>query len=130
MTQFIGYFKKQFYPLLEEQVDVTKYNTRKIHHIFHQPSRELEVLIINFAHHQKCAVPAIGKKLNRRKIKQALQDLVENNYIQLFLNHYHNLNGAGRARVYQRTTLFENTFKFRLPKRIIVTEESLDVFCK
>lgn len=123
-SQFSKAVKQRDYPLLIQNIDFEYYKSprRKIHHVFHRASPELESLIINFAHKKRCGV--LIHCSNRFKLKQALNTLLDKGYLEIFLNHYHSEEN-GRARIYQRTTLFENIFKFRLPKRIHVTKPAL-----
>lgn len=127
MTEFGKAIKEQEFPLLVEDINIDYYKAprRRIHHVFKEANRELETLIINFAHSKRCAVLSHCYSLSRYKMKKAVRTLIENDYIELILNHYHNQFATGRARVFQRTALFEETFKFRSPKRIVVNDLAL-----
>lgn len=127
MTEFGKALKEQEFPLLVEDVNIDCYKTpkRRIQHVFKKANRELETLIINFAHRKRCAVLSHCYSLSRYKMSKAVRTLRDNSFIELILNHYHNPSSAGRARVFQRTPLFEEAFKFRLPKRIVVNDLAL-----
>ncbi|MFC2002924.1 hypothetical protein ACFLV4_03140 [Chloroflexota bacterium] len=127
MTKFGKAIKEQEFPLLVENLNINRYKTpkRRIHQVFRKANRELETLIINFAHNKRCAVQSHCHSLSRPKMKEAVRTLIENDYIELILNHYHNPSGSGRAKVFQRTPLFEETLKFRVPKRIVVNDSAL-----
>lgn len=126
-TQFARAIKEQEFPLLVEGINLDYYKAprRRIRQVFSKPAVELEALIINFAHNKRCAVQSHCYYLSRYKMTQAVRTLRDNNFIELILNHHHNPSGTGRARVFQRTPLFEETFKFRLPKRVVVNDSAL-----
>lgn len=127
MTAFGKSIKEQEFPLLVEDIKIDYYKAlkRRIHHVFKEADRELETLLINFAHSKRCAVLSHCYHLSRYKMRKAVRTLIENDYIELILKPYHNQFATGRARVFQRTPLFEETFKFRLPKRIVVNDLAL-----
>jgi hypothetical protein len=110
MSEFNWVKNEWEYPLLEEQVDLKYYNLRKIRHIFWKPSKELETLVINLAHNKECAILAKCFGLSRPRMKNAVKVMVDGGYLELFREHSHNPDGAGKTRVYQRTPLFEEAF--------------------
>jgi hypothetical protein len=114
------------YPLFEEDVDLSRYNLRQIHKVYHQTTQEMEILVINFAHRKYCAIPSTPYVLCRARVDDAKDKLIKGKYIELEKKHYHNPVGKGRPAVYKRTAQFESTFKFKLPKRIVVTNLALN----
>jgi len=127
MSEFGKALKEQEFPLLVEGVNLVYYQgqRRKIRQIFKKPSAELEALIVNFAHNKRCAVQSHCYYLSRYKMTKAVRVFKDANFIELILNYHHNPSGTGRARIFQRTPLFEETFKFRLPKRVVVNDSAL-----
>ena len=115
------------YRLLDEDIDFGKYKAqrRTIRHLFPGASTELETLIINLAHEKACAVHHKCINLSRYHMRGAIKTLLDMGYIQLLQNHYHSPLSKGTARIYQRTPLFEDTFKFRLPKKLVIKEAAL-----
>lgn len=115
------------YPLIDEEIDFDKYKSplRRIRRVFPRATKEIQTLVINLAHNKECAVYYKCFKLSRYHMTKAIKLLLSNGYIEVLRDRWHNPSGLGTSRVYQRTALFENTFKFRLPKRTVVKASAL-----
>ena len=102
MTKFGKALKEQEFPLLMEEVNLNHYQAprRKIHQIFKKPAKELEVLIINFAHNKRCAVQSHCYYLSRYKMTEAVRFLLDNNFIEfaiIYLTQVLNLNSPTKV---------------------------------
>jgi hypothetical protein len=114
-------------PLFIENVDISRYAVaaRKIRHIFNLASVQLVAMVINFAHSGEVGIPGShGKGWEKREA--ALDALLEGGYVEPLYGHWHDMTGGrGRCRTYRRTSLFEQTFRFRLPARLVVAPSAL-----
>jgi hypothetical protein len=118
-----GYVELSDTPLFIENIDVSRYRAadRKIRHIFNRASAVLVAMVINFAHSRDLAVPGGhgGRGWHRRKA--ALDALLAGGYVKSLYAHWHDMaGGKGRCRIYRCTSLFKQTFRFRLPSRLII----------
>jgi hypothetical protein len=110
-------------PLFIESIDVTRYRAadRKVRHVFKGASAVLVAMVVNFAHSGDLAVPGSHKGRGWHRRKAALDRLMLGGYVEPLYGHWHDMaGGRGRCRVYRRTDLFERTFRFRLPPRLVV----------
>jgi hypothetical protein len=110
-------------PLFIENIDVSRYRAadRKVRHIFKGADPVLVAMVVNFAHSGDLAVPGSHKGRGWHRRKEALDRLLEGGYVESLYGHWHDMaGGRGRCRVYRRTGLFERTFRFRLPPRLVV----------
>jgi hypothetical protein len=115
-------------PLFIENIDVTRYRAadRKVRHVFKGASAVLVAMVVNFAHSGDLAVPGSHKGRGWHRRRAALDRLLEGGYVESLYGHWHDVaGGRGRCRVYRRTGLFERTFRFRLPPRLVVTPSVL-----
>jgi hypothetical protein len=110
-------------PLFVESVDVSRYRAadRKVRHVFRGASPALVAMVINFAHSGDLAIPGSHKGRGWHRRKAALDRLMSGGYVESLYGHWHDMaGGKGRCRIYRRTGLFGQTFRFRLPPRLIV----------
>lgn len=114
-------------PLLVRDIDLNSYGAahRPIRSAFNGSSRELEAMVINFAHSPQVAVPA-SHKPGWRRWEDALDRLLDGGYVEPLHGAWHDMAGEkGRCASYVRTELFERTFRFRVPVKPVVTKSSL-----
>ncbi len=114
-------------PVVQWGVDASKYNTRPISSAFRGASEELKCLVLNLCLHPMLAVPMSkgyypSGGTSYYGAKRALDALRGGGWIELALNYGTDIK---RARVWRRTTQFEEAFRIRAGKRLLVREESL-----
>jgi hypothetical protein len=115
-------------PLFIDHVDLTHYRAaeRKIRRVFNGASEELVGMVINFAHSRDVGVPSAHDRKGWDRRAAALKTLLEGGYVEPLYGHWHDTaGGRGRCRTYRCTGLFERTFRFRLPPRLIVASSVL-----
>ena len=115
-------------PLLIESVDISRYKAadRKIRHVFNGASAELVAMVINFAHSRELGVPGAHDRKGWNRRAAALKALMDGGYVAQLYGHWHDMTGGrGRCSTYRRTGLFERTFRFKLPPRLVVTSSAL-----
>lgn len=115
-------------PLLIENVDIGRYRAadRKIRHVFNGAGAELVAMVINFAHSGDLGVPSAHERKGWSRRAAALKTLLDGGYVKPLYGHWHDMaGGKGRCRTYRRTGLFEETFRLRLPSRLIVSSSVL-----
>jgi hypothetical protein len=120
-------------PVVQLGVDIDCYKaaSRKIRRVFRGTSRELVVMVLNFARFSELAVPMStsfysGSPLGYRKARAALDTLLKGGYVEPLRGFFHDATaGTGRCRTYRRTALFNQAFKLRLPDRLAVIHSAL-----
>ena len=91
------------------------------------PSRphSLAAMVINFAHSRDLGVPSDHGRKEWDRRAAALKALLEGGYLEPLTGTGMIWDARGRCSTYYRTALFEQTFRFRIPPRLIVTPSSL-----
>jgi hypothetical protein len=83
-------------------------------------------MVIKFAHSRDLGVPSDHGRKEWDRRAAARKALLEGGYLEPLYGHWHDMgDGSDRCSTYCRAALFEQTFRFRLPSRLIVTPSSL-----
>ncbi len=121
---------------ITNDVDLQAYvNIRRtVRKLYPKPAEEMLKLVVNFTYYKRLAISLcknnyIGTTISHKKVKVAVQTLLDDGFIVIITPRWNDPNGKGVTTVYERTALFENTFRFRkLPRSIFVTKSALSKY--